>query len=213
MVVSPTENGSKAHHHHDGGMSCQASAKLLVLLGPSGTGKSSMIGKLKSFDRRYSYISPYVTRPLRAGEVDKMTISREELLSLQRNEGLLAVNEVYGALYGTPRDPIELAFREGIFPVLDWPIDRLDILEQAFPGRLYRVYIEPPSTGVLWRHLQDGRDPNEERFRTALAELAAIRRGVYERAIDLRIVNPENCLDSTARRIHAHYLVAVGASV
>ncbi|MBU4010588.1 MAG: guanylate kinase, partial [Proteobacteria bacterium] len=54
-------------------------SKFLLLLGVSGVGKSTLIRELKRLDERFIYISPYMTRPLREGESDKIEVSNEEM--------------------------------------------------------------------------------------------------------------------------------------
>ncbi|HBD04983.1 TPA: hypothetical protein DCZ32_00830, partial [Candidatus Uhrbacteria bacterium] len=54
-------------------------SKLLLLLGPSGVGKSAIIDELSKLDSRFVYISPYMTRPLRQGERNKIAVSDEQM--------------------------------------------------------------------------------------------------------------------------------------
>lgn len=182
--------------------------KFLLLLGPSGVGKTSIIQRLRQLDYRFVYISPYITRQLRSGESDKVSVSDEKLDELVREGKILVVNQLYSLRYATPREAIEQAFGEEKFPLLDWPIDRLAIMERHFAGRLFKVYIET-DTETLRLRLQDGRDPNLERFDAGAAELETLRRGEYDSLLDLRVVNSSVDIDEIAQLIYSQYLQAI----
>lgn len=183
--------------------------RFLLLLGPSGVGKSSIIQRLRQLDGRFVYISPYITRNLRVGETDKISVSEERIDELVRDGKILVVNQLYGIRYATPREPIGQAFEEQKFPLLDWPIDRLNVMEQNLPGGLFKVYVET-ELGTLRQRLQDGRDPNLERFDAGAAELESLRQGHYDNLVDFRIANPPGEVDAVAQTIYEKYLQAIG---
>jgi guanylate kinase len=112
-------------------------SKFLLLLGPSGVGKSTIIEELCRIDKRFVYISPYTTRPLREGEKNKISISGEQMDEMWSRRELLVINKLYGIRYATPRLPIEEALASEGFPVLDWPVSRIEVMNQAFPNQLY----------------------------------------------------------------------------
>lgn len=184
--------------------------KFLLLLGPSGTG-TTIIQRLRAMDSRFVYISPFITRRLRKGEQDKVYVGNRRLDKLVRNGKILVVNELYGIRYATPRGPIDQAFAAGNFPLLDWPIERLDVMQQHFAGRLYTVYVEPPDLETLRRRLdENGRDPERKRFAAGASELEALRCGDYDSLIDLRIISVDGQTDTMAQHIYSKYLVAIG---
>lgn len=182
-------------------------SKLLLLLGPSGAGKSAIIDELSKLDSRFVYISPYMTRPLRAGERNKVAVSGEYMDEMQRRGELLVVNELYGGIrYGTPRLPIVEALTAGKFPVLDWPIDRLDVMMQAFPNQLFVVYVSPPSIDVLRQRLaKNGRDADGTRLASATEELRRYWSSEYAESYDMEVVSEDNKISETAARIYACY--------
>ncbi len=182
-------------------------SKLLLLLGPSGVGKSSIIEELIRLDRRFEYISPFITRPLREEERNKISISGEEMSEMSERGKFIVINELYGVRYATPRQPIEQALKDGNFPVLDWPISRVSVMMEAFPNQLYIVYILPPSIEVLRQRLaKDDRDIGGHRLRSAYEELEAIeffrQIGIY----DFEIISEENQVLKIAQTIYTNYL-------
>lgn len=181
--------------------------KLLLLLGVSGVGKSAIVEKLIQLDNRFIYISPYMTRLLREGEKDKISITDGQMDEMWKKGELLAINELYGVRYATPRLPIIQAMTEGSFPVLDWPISRIEIMRRAFPAQLFVVYVSPPSIEVLQQRLaKDKRDIDGERLRRAKEELDAYWASHYIGDYDFEITAEENQVFETACTIYVNYL-------
>ena len=116
------------------------------------------------------------------------------------------MNSLYGVRYGTPWAPVRDAFEQDRFPVLDWPVDRNHLLQQALGEGLLCVYVEPPSLEALKARLsRDDRDPTGGRFDAAKAELLRLWRGEFDSLIDLRVVSAEGQDLKTARHIYAWY--------
>ncbi len=186
-------------------------SKFLLLLGPSGVGKSRIIWRLKELDSRYTYISPFTNRVLRDSETDKVHVDDVEMDRMAAANELLVVNEVFGYRYATPKRPILAAFKDGGFPLLDWPVSRISIMQDAFPGRLYVVYVRPPSLEVLATRLSaDGRDPNGTRLREASVELDEQASGVFDALCDITVVNNDGEVEETAQYVHRSYLQSLG---
>ncbi len=184
-------------------------SKFLLLLGPSGVGKSAIIERLISMDSKFVYISPYMTRQLRTGETNKIPVSDERMDEMEKDGDLLAVNVLFGNIrYGTPRLPIEEALRSGAYPILDWPIERISIMTEAFAKRLFIVYVLPPSLEILRKRLElDGRDLSGARLEAAKRELRKYQaeyklEGIYH----LEVVSHESGLAEVASKILSSYL-------
>lgn len=181
--------------------------KLLLLLGPSGVGKSSIIKELLQLDSRFIYISPFITRPLRKGEKDKISISNKEMNKMWNRGKFLVINELYGIRYATPRLSIIEALEQGSFPILDWPISRIKVMTQAFPNQLCVIYILPPSIKVLQQRLtKDGRDIDGHRLQNAYKEMKTYESSQYVRVCDFEIIAEENKILKIARVIYTNYL-------
>jgi guanylate kinase len=188
-----------------------SATKFLLLLGPSGTGKSCLMWALQRIDSRYVYISPCTNRSLREGEVDKVSISDATMDRMAAASEFLVINEKFGWRYATPRGSILDAFEAQQFPLLDWPVDRLDVMKEAFGNKLFTVYVAPPSIEVLESRLMaDGRDSNGSRLQAAIAELESHQRGEFDSSCDLTVVSHEGQTEELARHIHAAYLQSIG---
>ena len=184
--------------------------RLLLLLGVSGAGKTTLVHELKKIDDRFMYISPFVTRPLRIGETEKVHVSEKQLLDMNSKGKVIMVNDKFGNMFAVPRKPIDYAFNKGKFPILDWPLDCSSLFEGIYPNRLCRVYIEPPSLLELKQRLDsDGRDANGYRFKAAVAELEELLNGSLEGRYDVRIVNTNNNVKAVAAEVYRFYLSAI----
>lgn len=182
-------------------------SQLLLLMGPTGVGKTTLMHGLEKLDKRFVYIRPYTTRPLREHESDKISVSDAVFDMLAKEGKLLLVNELYGTRYAPPRVAMDNAFRARCFPMLDWPVDRLSALESALPQKLFRVYVKPPDFETLANRLR-GRPDATTRTNAARRELAALERGDFAGLIDLDVINSDGGSDATTRFIYEAYLGA-----
>lgn len=186
--------------------------QFLLILGPSGVGKSTLIHRLCALDDRFVYIKPYVTRPLRQQETNKISVSDQELDQYISAGRILVTNSIFGYRYATPRDPIFSALAAGQFPILDWLIEYLAPLEHALNDTPFKVYLEPPDELTLRRHLDDGRGDLEKRFSTAQEELSRLHAGQYAGHIDVQLVNVEGELNTIATTVYQQFLKAQESS-
>lgn len=178
-------------------------------MGPSGVGKSTIIEEILQLDKRFVSVPTYTTRNLRVNEKNKISISSQQIFAMRDLNKLLEINELYGNQYATPVSPIADAFARNKFPVLDWPISRLEIMKKAFPEKLFVVYVSPPSIEILERRLlNDVRDSDNIRLQVAREELEAYWSGHYVNLYDFDIVSEENHQMKTAEAILNAYLLS-----
>jgi guanylate kinase len=175
--------------------------RILLILGVSGVGKSTLIKEVVGADARFLPVSAYTTRPARADDQYRISVSQEEFDFIERTELLLAANEVCGHRYGTSKKRVLEVQKQGHVPILDCPLLKVDTIEREFLGQLFRVYVEPPSCQTLWGRLQDGRDPDGRRYRAACMEIAAVKTGAFANQIDFRVVNCDGMVKQTAEQV------------
>ncbi|MBP0446626.1 guanylate kinase [Roseomonas sp. SSH11] len=138
----------------------------LVLVAPSGAGKTSVSRALLAGQKELSLSISATTRAARPGEVHGVHYffhSPEEFEAMEARGHFLESAHVYGRRYGTPRAPVEAALAEGrdvLFDV-DWQGHRL--LQESMPGDVVGVFLMPPSIAELERRLRArGQDSEEE---------------------------------------------------
>src|SRR5947209_14142483 len=149
---------------------------VLVVTGPSGVGKGTLIRELLERRDDYELSVSATTRPPRTGEVDGRDyhfLTPEEFKRrLDRGE-FLEHAEYAGHLYGTPRSEVERA-RDNL--VLEIEVQGARQIREALPEAT-QVFIAPPSDEALRERLVGRRtdlpEEIERRLARAKEELAA----------------------------------------
>ena len=98
------------------------SGKLIVVSGPSGVGKSTVLKRVMERTPNLHFSVSATTRPMRPGEVDGLNyyfVSRARFEELIANDALLEYAEYVGNYYGTPEAPLDEALAEGRDILLD----------------------------------------------------------------------------------------------
>lgn len=131
--------------------------KLIVIVAPSGTGKSTMIKRLKQDIPSIVESVSYTTRPIRPGEIDGKSyffITREEFLAMREANEFLEWAEVHGNFYGTSKKFVEKALQEGKHLLFDLDVQGTDSMKAHFGEQANVIFISPPSVEELEKRLR-----------------------------------------------------------
>lgn len=165
--------------------------RLFVVSGPSGVGKSTVVGAVASRHERVWLSVSTTTRAPRPGDVegrDYFFVTREQFDNMRAVGDFVESAQFAGNWYGTPRDAVEDHLRAGDDAILEIDLAGARQVKTAFPGAV-TVFIEPPSWDALRARLTgrgtDSEDAVAARLDTARAELAAAKE------FDHRIVNSD----------------------
>lgn len=147
--------------------------RLVVVSGPSGVGKSSVVQALTERVKFHFSVS-WTTRQKRPGEkngVDYIFVSREQFLACVEEGGLLEWAEYSGYHYGTPTQQVLAHLERGEHVLLDIENDGASQVKTAYPEALL-IFILPPSIAELERRLRSRGDtsPSDMEKRLAVAE-------------------------------------------
>jgi guanylate kinase len=163
--------------------------RLVVLSGPSGVGKSTVVKALRAEHPEVWLSVSATTRFPRPGEVDGVHyrfVTRDQFAELVDGGGLLEWAEFAGNLYGTPRQPVLDHLAAGRPVILEIDLQGARQVRAAMP-EAQLVFLAPPSWDELVRRLTrrgtERPDVVERRLAVAREELAA------EPEFDVTMVN------------------------
>ena len=160
---------------------------LVVISGPSGVGKTTIVHRVKDAFNAVFSVSATTRRKSNAETdgVDYFFITPEEFDVRIKNKDFLEHAEVFGChRYGTLRDPVETTLGEGNIMLLDIDVQGGIQVRENMPESV-RVFILPPSEEELLRRLEargrDDKDSIQQRFSEAKREIKlAQESGAYE---------------------------------
>lgn len=175
--------------------------QLIVLAGPSGVGKGTLLQQLL---RKYPTLrvsTSATTRQPRAGEINGEHYyfkTKESFQQMVENGELLEWAEFAGNCYGTPKGPIEAAILQGHRVILEIELLGARQVRQSFP-MAKQIFVAPPDVETLEERIrargQDTEAAIEKRLAQAKVELAAAHE------FDTVIVN--DCLDTALAKLEA----------
>jgi guanylate kinase len=182
-------------------------AMLVIISGPSGVGKDTIIDELRRREREEGreddrhYVVTVTTRAPRAGEVDGVDyhfVSRDEFLRRREARGFLEANEVHGNWYGSPRDQVRAALAVGKDVILKIDVQGAQVVKEQVTQALL-IFVIPPSMAELFDRLRaratETADELELRQRNAALELAR------QRDYDEIVTNETGQVAQTAEKI------------
>ena len=172
---------------------------LIVISGPSGVGKDTLIKRLLELDHNLTYSVSGTTREPRPDEVPDHNytfLSREKFEELVRQDAFLEHATYNGKLYGTFRDRVERARNEGRDVVLKIEVQGAEQVKSRVPDAL-RIFIVPPSWNELAKR-QEERGSGSKSDRDARLEIAE-REMTYAPGYDHLVVNDD--IERAAREL------------
>ena len=151
--------------------------KLIILSGPSGTGKSTVVFKAMEGRDDFCFSTSVTTRAPRVGEVDGREyffINQELFDEMVANDELLEHARYVSHSYGTPRAFVETQMEKGMNVILDIEIQGARQVHEKMPDAV-TIFIMPPSMAELRRRLEgrgtDTSDVIEARLLRAAEEI------------------------------------------
>lgn len=131
--------------------------KIVVIVAPSGTGKSTLIAKLKEdFPQMVESVS-HTTRSPRKGEEDGVHYfftEREFFKGLIEEGAFIEWAEVHNNFYGTSKKFIDNTLKEGLSLIFDLDVQGADSFKRYFGNMANVIFISPPSIETLEQRLK-----------------------------------------------------------
>lgn len=148
-----------------------ASGTLIVISAPSGSGKTTIAREIMKRNPSLAFSVSATTRPKREGEEDGRDyffLTDEEFRRRVAAGDFVEWEEIYGNLYGTLREEVDRAMRNGRHLLFDVDVKGGLSIKRHYPAALM-IFIRPPSLEALHRRLKNRKTEDE----TALARRLA----------------------------------------
>lgn len=152
--------------------------KIIVIVAPSGTGKSTLIEKLLKDFPTLKWSVSCTTRGIRPGEKDGVNyhfITKDEFEARITKDEFVEWAKVHSNYYGTNKKFVEQGLSSGQFLLLDIDVVGAKNIKKYFGSDAQAIFIEPPSVEELEKRLNKrGTDSPEvilERVNNAKKEL------------------------------------------
>lgn len=171
---------------------------LVVISGPSGVGKSTLIGRIREKFPDLSFSISCTTRPMRPGEQNGREyyfVSDEEFEKRSQNGEFIEQAHIFTNRYGTLKSEVVRQLREGKHLLLDIDLQgakSIRLAAQSDPelaAAAVFIMIAPPSLDELARRLRSRNSDSEEQIKLRLA--AAQQELCGFRNYDFLVVNDD----------------------
>ena len=176
---------------------------LVVVSGPSASGKGTLLASLRKLDRPWHFAVTATTRPMRAGEVDGkdyIFLDVATFLRLRERDELLESAQVYDRWYGVPRQQVRDPLIAGSDVILEIDVQGAATIRGLAPEAL-TIFVMPASMDELRSRLSGRGTEDPAAMQRRLHEASVELRRVNE--FDYRVVNRNGQLDDAVREIDA----------
>ena len=176
---------------------------LFVLSAPSGTGKDTVIRRLREQGLPIRVAVTVTTRAPRPGEINGVHyyfVSLDEYQHMLAHDELLEHAEVHGNLYGVPRRPVREWLAAGEDVLLKIDVQGAAAVRQKVPQAIF-LFLAPQSISELNRRLSARHSETEAERARRLAD--ASYELTQQTWYDYRVVNRQGHLDEAVEKVKA----------
>jgi guanylate kinase len=179
------------------------SGLLIVLSGPSGAGKDTVLNRMKELGLPFHYVVTATTRPRRAGEnngVDYYFCSEAEFQEMMQQGELLEWAQVYGHWYGVPKQPVKQALEKREDVIVKVDVQGAATIKNLLSGAVL-IFLAPPSIKEYEERLRQRKTESETELKVRVEKVTEELRSLP--LFDYVVVNRQGELDSTVSQIEA----------
>jgi guanylate kinase len=176
-------------------------ALLVVISGPSGVGKDSVLRGLREEGLPFRFVPTMNTRPKRSDEVDGVDyffVTTEEFVDLLEQGELLEHAVVYGDYKGIPKKPIREALNSGQDVVLRVDVQGAATLKRLIPQAIF-IFLTTPTEEELVQRLLNRKTESPESLRIRIATAREEMQRIPE--FDYVVINRDDQLADTVQDV------------
>lgn len=178
-----------------------ANGRLIVLTGPSGVGKGTLLRLLLKHHPELNLSISATTRPPRPGEKhgkDYFFVKPEQFQQMMEHGELLEWAEFAGNFYGTPRRAVEEKIAQGEWVILEIELVGARKVRDVFSDA-FTIFLLPPSLEELEQRLRSRGHDDEPSIQRRLQRAKTEVKAAPE--FDIQVVN--DALDEALHKIQA----------
>jgi guanylate kinase len=153
--------------------------RLIVLTGPSGVGKDTVLRELFALDPSLAYCVSYTTRPPRPGEIEGVSyyfVDEPTFRAMIDRLEFFEWSTVYGELKGRTYESVNKAIASGKDTVIKIDVQGAEKVRRRIGAAGMYIYLLPPSVEALEQRLIERATEDPASLRTrqerSVAELA-----------------------------------------
>ena len=181
--------------------------RLIIISGPSGAGKGTVLSEVFRSNPNLEYSVSATTRAPRPGEKDGVNyffVTREEFEQMIAEGAFIEYAQYVENYYGTPKAYVEEQLANGKDVLLEIEIQGALQVKKLRPDALL-IFITPPSAEILEQRLTGRGTETPEVI--AMRMNRAVEEAAYMDAYDYIIINDqlEDCIEKTHRLIQSQH--------
>jgi guanylate kinase len=176
---------------------------LVVLSGPSGVGKDTLLKRLKERGYDFAFVVTMTTRPRRENEIDGVDyifVSKSQFADMMQSDELLEHSLVYGDYKGIPKQQVRDAIASSKDVMMRIDVQGAAKIRHIVPNAV-TIFLAPESEVELVRRLAERKTETAEGLKLRIATAREEMKRLNE--FDYVVVNHANHQDQAVDQIVA----------
>lgn len=176
---------------------------LVVLSGPSGVGKDTLLQKLQEHGYEFWFVVTMTTRPPRPNEVngkDYLFVSKDEFARLMMVDEFLEHSVVYGDYKGIPKNQVRQALASGKDVLMRIDVQGAHKVRKIVPNAV-TIFLTTETEGELVNRLSERKTETSDGLAIRIATTREEMKRLDE--FDYVVINREGQQDDAVRQIQS----------